>query len=101
MPENPKFNRNKPLPVNPALVWDYDIPVEQEQTEAFRRWYLGRVLMRGSSEYLRSIGFQTIYSYLPKLNLSKPVRRFWEWYFDLPEVRERYELAHPLPREDH
>jgi hypothetical protein len=99
MPENTNLNRNKPIPVNPALVWDYDIPEEQEQTEEFRRWYLARVLMRGSSDDLRSIGFEAIYAYLPELNLSKTVRRFWEWYFNLPDVQKRHELTHHLPRE--
>lgn len=99
MPQNAKYNRNKPLPVNPALVWDYDIPGEQDQTEAFRRWYLGRMLMRGSSEDLRSVGFEAIYAYLPELNLSKTVRGFWEWYFNLPEVQKRYGSAHSVSRE--
>ena len=101
MTENPNLKRDKPIPVNPALVWDYDIPEEKDQTEGFRRWYIARVLMRGSSQDIQAIGFEAIYAYLPELNLSKTVRRFWEWYFNLPEVQKRYELAHPLPKKDH
>jgi len=93
MAKSTKSNRDEPLPVNPALVWDYDIPPEGEQTEAFRKWYLGRVLMRGSSEDLKSIGLEAIYVYLPDLSISQTVRRFWEWYFNLPEVKARYEPA--------
>ena len=82
---------SKPIPVNPALVWDYEIPPEEEQTDAFRRRYLARVLTRGSSEYLRTIGLRTIYIYLPHLVLPAAIRRFWEWYFSLPEVKSRFE----------
>ena len=57
------------IPINPDLVWDYDIPPAAEQSEVFRRWYLARVLTRGRSSDLRAIGFDTIYSYLPSLNL--------------------------------
>ena len=85
MAENPR-----PIPINPALVWDYEIPSEEEQTEAFRRWYLVRVLTRGNSDDLRAIGFETIFDNLPNLNLPPAIRRFWEWYFNLPEVKARY-----------
>ena len=85
MAENPK-----PIPINPALVWDYEIPPEEEQTEAFQKWYLARMLTRGNSADLRSIGFETIYVSLPSLNLPPAIRRFWEWYFNLPEVKARY-----------
>ncbi len=40
----------KTIPVNPALVWDYEIPPEEEQTDAFRRWYLARVLTREAAK---------------------------------------------------
>ena len=56
MLKNPKFYRDRHIPINPALVWEYDVPPEQGQTEAFRSWYLGRVLTRGSSEDLKAIG---------------------------------------------
>ena len=49
-------NINKPIPINLALVWDYDIPPAEKQTAAFRRWYLARVLTRGNSSDLRAIG---------------------------------------------
>lgn len=35
------------LPVNPEQVWDYEVPDEGCQDEAFRRWYVARVLTRG------------------------------------------------------
>ncbi len=84
---------SSPLPVNPDLVWDYDIPPESQQSEAFRRWYIGRVLTRGRAEDVRAIGLHVIYTYLPQLTLPTEIRRFWEWYFSLPEVKKRY--AHP------
>ena len=82
---------SKTIPVNPALVWDYEIPPEEKQTDAFRRWYLARVLTRGNSGDLRAIGFKTIYNYLPHLVLPTSIRRFWEWNFGLPEVKSRFD----------
>jgi len=86
----PPDRHNSPLPVNPDLVWDYDIPPESQQSEAFRRWYIGRVLARGRAEDVRAIGLDTIYTYLSQLTLPAEIRRFWEWYFGLPEVKKRY-----------
>jgi hypothetical protein len=84
----------KSLPINKSLVWDYDIPNNTQQDEAFRRWYMARVLTRGSMEDLRSIGLITIYVYLPRLNLPEEIRRFWEWYFNChPHLRAEYSLT--------
>jgi len=78
------------LSVNPELVWDYDVPAAGQQSEAFRRWYIARVLTRGRLEDIRAVGLRTIYAYLAQLILPADIRRFWEWYFSLPEVRQRY-----------
>ena len=94
-------NINKPIPINPALVWDYEIPSAENQTVAFQKWYLARVLTRGNSSDLQAIGFETIYNNLPDLNLPVEVQRFWKWYFSLPEVKVRYESADPLSTTDH
>ena len=88
--------RLPPLPVNPDLVWDYELPVEGQQDESFRRWYVARVLTRGRAQDLRAIGLQTIYTYLPQLTLPARIRRFGEWYFSLPDVRVRYGITDPL-----
>ena len=90
-----------PIPLNPALVWDYEIPAEENQTEAFQRWYLARVLTRGSSDDLREVGLATIYSSLPDLNLPIAIRQFWEWYFNLPDVKARHEPADLSSKTDH
>lgn len=81
------------LPINPDLVWDYEIPDDGRQDEAFRRWYVARVLTRGRMEDVRDLGLGTIYSQLPHLVLPTKVRRFWEWYFSLPDVKARYGTA--------
>ncbi len=89
-----------PIPVNPALVWDYDIPTDENQTPAFRKWYLARVLIRGNSTDLQTIGLHVIYAYLPDLHLPPDIRRFWEWYFDLPEVKPNYEATDTISTTD-
>lgn len=83
------------LRVNPQLVWDYDVPGEGQQSEAFRRWYVARVLTRGRAEDIRELGLRTIYAYLPHIALPSRISRFWEWYFGFPDVRERYGIADP------
>ena len=80
----------KPIPINEKLVWDYDIPDDAQENEAFLEWYVARVLARGRDDDLRAIGFQTIYDYLPRLLLPRKIREFWEWYFGQPKVQARY-----------
>jgi hypothetical protein len=87
-------------PINPNLVWDYDIPDNPIQNEAFKRWYLARVLTRGSADDIRTIGLDTIYTYLSALNLPSEIRSFWNWYFGLPAVKEHYEHLNTLAAED-
>jgi hypothetical protein len=84
-----------PLPVNPDLVWDYDLPAEEEQDEAFRRWYVARVLTRGRAADVRALGLRTIYAYLPGLTLPDRIRRFWRWYFSFPDVRVQHGIPDP------
>lgn len=93
-------NTHQPIPINKKLVWDYDIPEDAQENEDFLRWYLARVLTRGTSEDLRAIGFATIHSYLPDLNLPPDIRGFWLWYFGQPEVRQRYGLTDPISTRD-
>jgi hypothetical protein len=75
------------LPINPDLVWDYEMPDGEHQDEEFRRWYIARVLTRGRMKDVRELGLPTIHAYLPHLVLPVRVRRFWEWYLNLSDVR--------------
>ncbi len=68
------------MQINKTLIWDYDFKGRYE-TEEFRKWYIGRALSSGTIEDLRGIGINTIREYLPILNLSQKIRKFWEWYF--------------------
>jgi hypothetical protein len=81
------------LSINPDLVWDYEIAEGGHQDEAFRRWYIARVLTRGRMQDIRDLGLHTIDAYLPVLVLPARIRRFWEWYLNLPDVRSRYGIA--------
>ena len=58
----------KPIPINEKLVWDYDIPADAQENEAFRRWYIP-ACCRGGDADLRAIGSQTIHDYLPHIVL--------------------------------
>ena len=86
----------KSLPINEKLIWDYDIPPDAQENEAFREWYIGRVLSRGTDKDLRAIGLETIHYYFPRLILPKPIQEFWEWYFNLPDVVQRYGNLDPI-----
>lgn len=90
------FNRQTTIPVNPELVWDYEIPAETDQSDAFRRWYIARVLTRGRTADLKAIGLQTIYDYFSDLHLPPEIYQFWKWYFSQPEVKQRYGNSNAL-----
>ncbi|MBI2554574.1 MAG: hypothetical protein HYV92_09210 [Candidatus Rokubacteria bacterium] len=70
------------MKINRHLVWDYpaDIP---EDDEAFRRWYVARVLTRGGIDDVRAVGLETIREYLPQIVIPRRVREFWERFFGL------------------
>lgn len=90
------LNRQTIIPVNPDLVWDYEIPAEANQSDAFRRWYIARVLTRGCTADLKAIGLQTVYDYFPDLHLPPEIYQFWKWYFSQPEVKQRYGNSNAL-----
>lgn len=71
------------IPVNENLLWDYDFSPEEIKSEAFLRWYLGRVLSHGTAKDLQSIDFKLIKKYLPTLSVPRKVLDFWNWYFSL------------------
>lgn len=87
----------KPIPLNKKLIWDYDIPADAQENEAFRRWYVTRVLSHGTADDVRSLGLATIHDYLPHIFLPKDIEEFWRWYFNQPQVRERYGNLDPVP----
>jgi hypothetical protein len=68
-----RFNRD--------LIWDYSLPEKPERDLFFKRWYMGRVLMRGGIRDIRSVGLKTIRRHLPHLNIPQKIRVFWEWYY--------------------
>lgn len=70
------------MKINPNLIWDYKVPSRGFQDEAFRRWYIGRVLARGSVKDIRALGLRTIRRYLPHVSVPARIRAFWEWYFE-------------------
>ncbi|MGH7266647.1 MAG: hypothetical protein ACREMB_17630 [Candidatus Rokuibacteriota bacterium] len=71
--------------IDRRLVWDYPVGAGGEDDEAFRRWYVARVLARGGIDDVRALGFETIREYLPRIAIPRRVRDFWHWYFDLPD----------------
>ena len=82
-PNHIKLSEASPfLKINPNLIWDYDIPSQRLQTEAFRRWYVARVLMRGGVQDIRDVGLRTILHYLPLISVPARIRAFWKWYFE-------------------
>jgi hypothetical protein len=80
----------KPIPINENLIWDTEIPAGASTNEAFRKWYVKRVLTHGTAADIRAVGLETIHHYLPHLFLPVDIREFWLWYFNEPSVRARY-----------
>lgn len=80
----------KPILINKKLVWDYDIPDDAQENEAFRRWYITRVLTHGTAADLRALGLAVVHDYLPSIFLPPEIHEFWQWYFSQPHVKERY-----------
>ena len=70
------------IPVNEKLIWDYEWSENEYQTEGFFEWYLARVLNNGNSHDLKSIDFEIIREYLPKLNTASSTQQFWNRYFE-------------------
>lgn len=75
------------MEINPRLVWDYEVSPDHLADPAVRRWYVARVLMRGTVADVHAIGLPTIRHLLPSLILPARVRRFWETYFALVDQR--------------
>jgi hypothetical protein len=57
--------------VNRSLIWDYDFTEADYATEAFLRFYVGRVLTAGSGDDLRAIGLARVRRYLPDLDIPR------------------------------
>jgi hypothetical protein len=69
------------IPVNEKSIQDYKFEFEDYRTERFFKWYLARVLDRGTSRDVSQIPFKIIAKYLNSLRISRDIRAFWEWYF--------------------
>jgi len=80
-----KFN------INSNLIWDYQFNPEDYETDAFKEWYIARVLRRGSMSDIREVGLENIYRYLPAITIPLQIREFWEWFFSLPDIKVKYE----------
>lgn len=65
---------------NPKLFWDYEVTENILESEAGLIFYLSRVLNNGNFNDVKEIPLDLIKKYLDKLNLSRRVRKFWEWY---------------------
>lgn len=68
------------LRFNKKLLWDYDITEQDLEREDVLILYLSRVLNGGTREDVSEIPLGLIEERLPRLFLSRRVRRFWEWY---------------------
>jgi hypothetical protein len=74
--------------IRKRYLWDVDAERADIGSESFRRFYIERILQNGTMDDIRDIGLPEIRRVLPRINLSREVRDFWEWYFDRhPEIR--------------
>jgi len=72
-----------PVQFDPRFIWDYDRSALNPEDEDVQRWYIARVLSRGTLADVRALGFDAIRRALPSLVLPASVRHFWEAYFAL------------------
>ena len=85
------------MKINKDYIWDYDLSKIDVESDAFKKLYIARMLVRGGMNDLKDIGFETIYEYLPALTIPLQIREFWEWYFLLPKVKTKYEHINRKP----
>ena len=71
------------MQIDRRFIWDYEVPEEGFQDEAFQRWYVARVLTRGSLADIHAVGVTTIRQKLSTLVLPARIQKFWEFYFTL------------------
>lgn len=89
------------MKINERLLWDYSFSEEERQKEPFRRWYVNRVLTRGGIHDIQGIGLKAIHDLFPALHLPPKIRRFWEWFFSLPDTQSRYGHFNAAPKDIH
>ena len=83
--------------INSDLIWDYQFNAEDYETDAFKEWYIARVLRRGNISDIKEIGLENIYRYLPAITVPLQIREFWEWFFSLPDIKVKYEHIDQKP----
>lgn len=81
------------MKVNRSLLWDHGFSEADLSTDAFKEWYLARVLSQGSSHDIRDAGGTAeVRRYFQKLHLPLETERLWSWYLGIPGPRtELYE----------
>ena len=88
------------MTINRRLIWDYRFSEEEYETDAFKEWYLGRVLSHGSAQDIRNAGgVEAVRRSFQQLFLPLEVERLWSWYLGIPGPRaELYEHLDAFPR---
>jgi len=85
------------MKVNKQLIWDYDVPERDYETQGFREWYVARVLTQGTLRDVQGVGMDTIREMLPKLWIPAAIQYFWEWYFGLPHANPERPDTYTFP----
>ncbi|MDI6840293.1 MAG: hypothetical protein QMD71_05545 [bacterium] len=85
------------MKINKELIWDYEFEPNNFNSAGFKKWYIARVLTKGTIKDIKEVGLETIYKYLPAITLPLQIREFWEWYFSTQEVQKRYEHINREP----
>jgi hypothetical protein len=69
----------RPEQINKNLIWDYDWNETEYETEEFEKWYVQRVLTRGSLDDIKKVGLEKIREIIEEIMLPRRIRIFWEW----------------------
>ena len=75
------------MKINKDLLWDCRPSEAEIASDAFKRFYVARVLASGTMHDVEDVGLKTIKELLPDLWLPAAIREFWEWYFGMAHAQ--------------
>lgn len=67
------------MKINKDFIWDYDFKESDLKKRSFKKWYIGRILVKGNVNDIKDIGYSLIKKFLPEITVPYKIREYWEW----------------------